>query len=301
MDREYKLPALQYHPDTLRVSGFPYCGLRHLYEKLSMTEEKEADKNSNDANMMFYTSVGTAAHLAFQRFMGQRGRILGNWKCYKCGHFVKSSHVLSCPKCGSEMEYEEFSIKIFKHVSGHLDGIYKSDDGRYFLIDYKTSSVRAIRAHRKFGNVFPYSKNVAQIKAYCAIFERLYGIKISGWFLIYVSRDHPNTTFEVVGDEISDKEKASVIKRVRRWDRHYDTVWNCKKWEEVTPLIEEKPCKSYEFYAENYRGFKPCPLEAICFTKNLTQHVKDTWADEKKMFFVRRKEERAKIDALVKV
>ena len=62
-------------------------------------------------------------------------------------------------------------------------------------------------------------------------------------------------------------------------------------------LVEEKPCKSYAFYAEHYKGFKGCPLEGVCFTKNLTEHVRNTWYDEKKMFFVRRKTELAQMEA----
>lgn len=296
MARDNTLPELDYHPDSLRVSGFPYCGLKHLYEKLTLTEEKAKEKGLTEAGKTFYTTVGTAAHLAFQRFMAQRGRILGNWKCYKCKHVELNQHAVKCPKCSSEMEYEEFDVKIFKHVSGHLDGIYQASDGRYFLIDYKTSSVRAIWAHKKRG-VFPYAKNVSQITAYCAIFERLYGIKISGWFLLYIARDHPTTTFVVVGDSISDRKKASIIKRIRRWDRHYGIVWSAKHWDEVKTLVEEKPCKTYDFYAEHYKGFKPCPLEGVCFTKGLTEFVHEAWEDEKKMFFVRRKVEQDKMEA----
>lgn len=296
MARDNTLPELDYHPDALRVSGFPYCGLKHLYEKLTLTEEKAAAKKSTDGGKMFYTTVGTAAHLAFQRFMAQRGRILGNWKCYKCKHVELNQHVIRCPKCGSEMEYEEFDVKIFNHVSGHLDGIYQASDGRYFLIDYKTSSVRAIWAHKK-RKTFPYAKNVAQITAYCAIFERLYGIKISGWFLLYIARDHPTTTLAVVGDEISDSEKHRILKRIRRWDKHYGIVWSGKSWNEMKVLVAEKPCKSYDFYSQNYKGFKSCPLEGVCFTKNLTEHMRNTWDDEKKMFFVRRKKELAQMEA----
>lgn len=49
---------LVHREDKLRVSGFPYCGLKAAYEKMAV------DKDPNtQAGKEFYTSVGTAAHL----------------------------------------------------------------------------------------------------------------------------------------------------------------------------------------------------------------------------------------------
>ena len=170
-----ELPDLVTRAPALRVSSFPFCGLRTLYKRLESKTEKF------DAGKDFYTSVGTAAHLVFQRFLGNKGKIYGNWKCRdsKCGNFEEFSNKAKCPDCGKEREYEEFTVTAFDHVSGHLDGVWKSSEGKYYVIDYKTSSSRNLWTHRKRSAIFPYVKNKVQILSYCSLLEHIYDITIS--------------------------------------------------------------------------------------------------------------------------
>lgn len=272
-----ELPDLEAREEKLRVSGFPYCGLKSAYEK--MADIKNAEQKSAFSKV-YYTTVGTAAHTALQRWLGTNGRIWGDWKCYKCKHEVKFSNCRTCPKCKHEMEYEEFTVRAFRNVSGHLDGVYEDSRGKFWVIDYKTSSCKAIYAHRKSPEpFFPYAKNRVQIMSYCGLIEHTYDIKIEGWALLYISRDDPLRTFEIVGDRISDTQKASVMKKIKSYDRQYGVVQNLCSVDDIDYLIERKTCKTVEFYNEFMKGFNGCPLEALCFTKRLPQFMDDTFEE----------------------
>lgn len=275
------LPDLEPHPERLRVSGFPFCALKTVFSKLQGCYIPDDDDEAQDAKSTFgkdyYCSVGTATHTVLQRYMASGGRILGDWKCYRCGATRQACFKKRCKKCGAEMEYEEFSVKAFKHLSGHLDGVWQAKDGRYYVIDYKTCSVRALAMHKKEGTL-PYVKNQVQIMTYCALIEKTLGIKISGWLLIYVARDNPMMHFKVVGGMITPEEKSRLYEMARKYDRHYEALLGCKEWRTVKMFIREKPCRDYDYYSEYFKGFKGCPLESVCFTKHLKSTVKDAWA-----------------------
>ena len=269
-----------YRPDALRVSGFPYCGLRHAYKKLTRAKEvRTAGFGSK-----FYTTVGTITHEVVQEFLGLGGRIYGNWKCVAQGcegtrEFSKNS---KCPKCKSLMLYEEFLVEAFKNVSGHIDGVFKTKAGKWYIVDYKTSSVKTIK-DQKYTKTLPYKYNVAQIRAYAALIELKYEIEISGWILHYLARDDPARTHISVGGLTSTKSKALELKKIKVWDRHYDLVTaKVPKYRDIKILIEEKPCTSLSVYEKEYAAFDPCPLSigGTCFApKRLTEYMELTWLE----------------------
>lgn len=265
--------------DKLRVSGFPFCGLKKAYEKMTFVPTAIP----SDAGREFYTSVGTAAHLVFQRWLGQGGRIWGDWKCYnkQCNHIVHFSKKRKCPKCKSEMEYEEFEVKAYRHLSGHIDGVYQSTNGSFWVIDYKTSSVKNIKQHRKFGDLFPYAKNKAQIMTYCALLEEKYDIKISGWSLLYIARDDPYT-IEVCSGVTPEKAKKSILRKCKQYDEQWEVIQNLRTPADIEYLVETKPCKTREFYNEHFKGFHGCPLEAVCFTRSIKSFATETLKDYRK-------------------
>lgn len=271
------LPDLVPFEKKLRVSGFPYCALKHSHEVLTHHEPEDGDSSKS-----FYCDVGTAAHLIFQRWMGCAGRIYGDWLCSnkKCKHIVHFSNKNVCPKCKSEMLYEEFTVKYGKHLSGHLDGVFKSRDGKYWVIDYKTSSVRVIYSQKKFPT-FPYAKNRAQIQSYCALIEKVHNIEIAGWMLLYIARDDPKV-FKIVGDELNTKQKRSILKKIDLYDEQYGIVLdlpNSQDFSDIEFLIDTKACKTQEYYYNHMKAFTPCPLEAVCFTPHLDEFMEDTFSD----------------------
>lgn len=283
-DAHYKEAVQQEYPDLvvredkLRVSGFPYCGLRHLYRRLVPREAK------TNFGGTFYTGVGTVTHEAIQRWLGHSKRMLGSWVCSskKCKGKRPFSFRNSCPECGKEMLYVEFEVTALKHISGHLDGIYKAKDGRYFLIDYKTSSVRVISANWKT-KMLPYKYNVDQITAYCALIELKYGIEISGWILYYLSRDSPLYVSKSTGGLITKGAKARYLKKMETWARHYEHVMvHFDRLSDARLLVEEKPCVTKEMYEMEYKTYDGCPLakDGVCFDRDaLRKKLQDIWAE----------------------
>lgn len=265
--------------DKLRVSGFPYCGLRHLYTRLTATDNPVVGFGAK-----FYTGVGTVTHEVLQAWLGYRGRMFGNWKCtnIRCNGKRIFSNNSSCPKCGSVMMYHELLVKFKRHVSGHLDGVFRNSKGEYFVIDYKTSSVRVLLSNRKT-KVLPYNHNVAQIKAYCALAEEIYEVKISGWILVYMARDSPQRFHLPVGEYISEKEKEKLKKEISTYDSHYDTVMNLHRIQEAKRLIFEKPCTSAKIYQEKFKGYIDCPLAVggVCFNPQiLKEKLLEAWREK---------------------
>lgn len=280
--------------DRFRVSGFPYCGLKHAHKRMN-GEEEEAEEEVT-FGMKYYTSVGTQTHRYIQYVLGHGAQMLGKWKCVTpgCkGTGEAVSMVNICPHCNRPMDYEELSVEAFNHLSGHIDGVWRAKDGRYYIVDYKTSSVKAIASNHKTGYM-PYRKNVAQIMAYCALIEREFDIEISGWILFYVARDNPMKTVLPCGQMISRKTKQKLLRKIERWDRHYGVVMNAKKFKDLMVLIEEKPCKDFDYYSNSayHSAFAPCPLgmSGVCFKpKQLLNTLKADWDSKPKDWLERRR------------
>ena len=258
------LPDLVKREPKLRVSGFPFCGLKSAYNKL--THHVEPDEA---AGKDFYCGVGTVAHEVFQRYTGAYGRVYGDWECLnkQCKHVVHFSKSNKCPKCKSEMRYEEFTVYLFQHVSGHTDGLFKDRKGRFWVIDYKTSSVRVLD-NQKLERTLPYSKNVAQISAYVVMLAETFSIHIEGWLLIYIARDNPRA-FKVCGATMSEEEKEATYQTIYKYDRQYDRVLKLKSKKQLDYLVRNKLCRDRNHYLADVKGFKACPLEAVCFGKQL--------------------------------
>jgi hypothetical protein len=266
------------HEERLRVSGFPYCPLKHAYKQMTAHVKKDIDMSGR-----YYVEVGTVAHELMQDWMGRAGQIYGQWKCRTpgCKGFRAISRKNKCPICKGRMNYEELTVKAFKNVSGHLDGIWRSKNGEYYVIDYKTSSARIIQSQKSHG-MLPYHHNVAQIRAYCALIELMFDIKISGWILMYVSRDSPMDVVYATGKPISKKEKARYLKKIKKWDRQWDEVLAVTTFKGLMDIVAQKPCDSYEFYKEHYDSYTPCPLSKghLCFNpRQLKEFLKLTWFD----------------------
>lgn len=275
---QQQLPDLEPRAQRLRVSGFPFCGLRTAY--LKMIQHVEPDDASYKD---FYTSVGTVAHSVFQRWAGANGSIYGDWECRnkECGHKVHFSCKNICPKCGQEMMYEEFTVKAFDNTSGHLDGVWRARLQKkrksFWVIDYKTSSVRAIEG-QKTERTFPYSKNVAQIEAYVPMIEQEINIEVDGWLLIYIARDNPRL-FKVVGHRMTDDEKQRVMVKVQLYDKQYGVVQRLKRQKQLDYLVRTKFCKNHEHYVVDMKGFNPCKLAPVCFGSMLGDTLELAFAE----------------------
>jgi hypothetical protein len=285
---EYKSPDEEdrKREDRLRVSAFPYCGLKHLHKRLNCDEEEQEEEVS--FGMKYYTSVGTQTHRYIQYVLGHGTQILGHWKCLTKG--CEGTKAITfrnmCPVCKRPMEYEELTVRRGKHLTGHIDGVWRAKDGRYYIVDYKTSSVDAIQNNPQTG-FMPYPKNVAQIVAYCALIEQQYNIEISGWILMYVARDNPMKIILPLGQMISRKTKKKILRKVDIWSSHYQIVMTAFKFKQLMQLVEEKPCKTFDQYLGSayHSAFQPCPLgvSGICFKqKMLIETLRMDWETKPK-------------------
>lgn len=280
--------------DRFRVSSFPYCGLKHAHKR--MNAEDEVEEETVTFGMKYYTSVGTQTHRYIQYVLGHGAKMLGRWKCLtpNCtGVGDKIGFKNICPKCKRPMDYEELDVKAFNHLSGHIDGVWKASDGRYYIIDYKTSSTRVISENKTTG-FLPFKKNVAQITAYCALLERELDIEISGWILLYVARDNPMLTVLPCGEMIDKRQKKKLLRKIKRWDRHYGIVMSARKFKDLQVLIDEKPCKTWDQYKESayHSAFGGCPLgiSGACFKpKMLERVIRDDWDCKPKDWLERRR------------
>lgn len=270
----------------LHPSSFPWCGLQQAWEEANGVERKPLDFYGE-----YYTGLGTLTHELMQRYLGYRGSIIGYWQCMHCRKKHKQKKPItapdSCKSCGHPVfEYHEIGIKFGKYTYGHVDGVIKLK-GKYYVIDYKTTSPRKNEQHKKFKNVYPYKKNVAQIESYVVYLEQQYGIKIDGWFLIYVSRDNAFKDYVIEGKKVSEKEKKALLKKLTRDDKLFGRVlklrkgYNQKYWDQ---LVKYKPCKTNAEYKDKMHSFDMCPLalDGTCFNpsrlkraiKNLNRKTK---------------------------
>lgn len=283
LESEVKYPVDLKRVEELHPSSFPYCGLRHAYSRIV-----DGDPSSLPFSAMgsYYTSVGTAAHTFFQAFFSrhvgpENGVLMGDWAC-KCRRIEFAVRPKNCPKCGP-YEYQELAVKYGSRTIGHVDGVFRYK-GRYWVIDYKTSSIKTIAAYKKALKKkqkpsLPYTSNVWQISSYCWYLSVQRGLDIAGWGLIYVPRDDPRQFVPIV-KEISQKELTVLGRTLRSWDKQFDYVRRVKRFtmKRLEPLIDRKTCDSHEYYVKHVRdSFDECPLAATCFSaKGLRQTLKDS-------------------------
>lgn len=274
IDRQTKIiyPKPERITQKLYPSSFPFCGLQRAWFIINDEKQKPFDYFGD-----YYTGVGNVAHEIMQNQLGKGKKILGDWKCKDCGHTKKLAYYARCKKCSSEnVEYEELAIKFGKYTSGKIDGVVELD-GKLYVVDYKSSSVKKNAQHREKKNVYPYMKNVEQIKSYVTYLEDNYDIKINGWILIYVSRDSSFRDYVCVGDYVSDDEKEILRKKHKHWDKAFGVAEKFKnkdltaekKIKYINWLVKHKPCESMaEYKKKMWGGYEiDCTLArtGICF------------------------------------
>jgi hypothetical protein len=251
-------------------------------------------KEYSSLSFNYYTGVGTHTHELVQDALGRGGQIYGDWYCTQDG--CEGARIFSnnnkCPACRSIMLYTEISLdltKIFPNVSScHLDGVYRTDDGLYFIIDYKTTKTEITNLSDK-ETCLPYPTNVAQITGYAALLELRFNIKVSGWILFYIARDNPLYSYKAVGSLITTKEKKAILVKIKTYSDHYGIVMNLTKFKQVQYLIANKPCQNQKQYEKEFGTYRGCPLASICFeTENnsrmLYREVERAWEDREPNF-----------------
>lgn len=174
-------PARLYN---LRCSGLPYCPTSAL-----INFGQRGVFRSMDMRMSFYVGVGNAVHETMQTFLSQSGKFLADYSCKECKKKYPLSHKHEC--CGMATAYDEVTLDVgttkYLRVQGHIDAIFKDKTGKYWILDLKTSSLKA--AEEKAKN--PPLGYKRQVRAYAYLLWKQYGIKVAGVMLLFIPRDNP--------------------------------------------------------------------------------------------------------------
>ena len=259
----------------LHPSSFPFCGLRSAYERLI----RDPDPVINlDFGRDYYLPAGHVFHSAVQKWIGMSGKMIGDWRCYSCKatRTLRAMPEKPC-KCGVfDWEYRELGGTWGKNIHWHSDGVFRKNNGKYWIVDYKTTSSYGIDEHRKTKSVFPYQANRAQIESYIVMIEENYGIEIEGWLLVYCARDSPGSMYkvEVVGSEMPADRKEAVRERALQADKDYGITHKVhdKPIAVFKRLTETKLCEDRDFYDHFVKDkYNPCPLAKVCFNKEKRQ------------------------------
>jgi hypothetical protein len=87
--------------------------------------------------------------------------------------------------------YDEVTLDVgtakYLRAQGHIDAIFRSKDGSYHIVDFKTTSL--ITAAEKAKN--PPLGYKRQVRAYAYLLWKQYGIKVKSVMLMFIPRDNP--------------------------------------------------------------------------------------------------------------
>jgi len=263
-----------------RCSGLPICPVSWIFGEAI----HEGDiPSKEDFYSDFYTSVGTEVHLVLQRWLARTGLLYGNWRCEnnippskkvskvlrdndlgksikkykrKCNYFIENcTGPQTCPKCNSEMVYEEFVVGDPETgLSGHVDACFVCNDG-FIIADFKTTGVT------KFAELEePDEGYVEQINAYANMLSRPpYNFKIYGLGIWYIQRDSPRNSKVFLWEKFSKK--------------NYE--YNLKQFKIIAELKKSnyKGIHKYRI-CPDIDSASGCPYQSFCFTPKLSKLVR---------------------------
>lgn len=278
-----------------RPSSFPSCPILS-WMKLLRNAKLGYKENHLYFGMQYYTSVGTAVHEKIQYFMGFTGKVWGHWKCinHSCEEAIKAADTYDalgrviregkptrrcttnnkCPVCKQPMAYIEFTIK-YKGATGHIDGIFKCDNGKWIIFDYKTTSLKKV-----VGQTLPEQKHLMQLPFYTYVMEKKYakkyGMNIDSFSLIYIPRDNPFQFYEYA-EKWSDKWRHKMKNLYKREKRHWDAIAQDLEDDTFTNVISEKPCSCRSDYSSKMKGIGECIMSDVCFSPSKLKARLSTW------------------------
>jgi hypothetical protein len=275
----------------LRSSGLPYCEIRKFLF------QPQPENYSKD----FYTSTGTAIHEALQEWIPRgeyKSYIFGNWCCTGCNKklLMQTKPKRVCSECVDPSElpprhlgkkhywkYEEIDFK-YKKLSGHIDLVLRisRNPDRYIVIDFKTTDMLKKRDSKFWDPKQPSSKSyILQIRTYCTMLQKLFGLNIVGWHIISINRAAPianSKDYHALSGEWSSRYTEKFLNFIERDIRGYKNLQrllksieeeNVQKSEDaLNKMAAERPCtdlKSYKSWmAKGFFGKEQCEMLDSC-------------------------------------
>jgi hypothetical protein len=209
----------------LRCSQLPYCPSSVLFRFA-----QQGMTFTMDMGMAYYVSVGTAVHEVLQKYLASSGTFLANYTCLECGEIHFLSHVYEC--CGFPTKYDEVDIN-YKGVKGHIDGIFKDAQDRYWIIDFKTTSLSA----SKLKTTKPGVGYVRQVEAYSLLLYKQYKIKVAGMMLVFIPRDNPR--LPVIWEQLFTKKIYNkALAEIKADLRLHRLTLKAKTLDDIKPLLK---------------------------------------------------------------
>jgi len=242
--------------EELRASSFPVCPRAyHIFRRTPPGKRPKYEESFvRDAT----ASMGTALHLALQKWFALQGSLYGNWVCVHCKKINR--HALGiqvCKKCGREMIYHEYDVTPSRETpfSGHIDGIIKTVGG-WYLIDFKGASASLIRDLKQKNK--PKETHYLQVNAYANAVNMnrsAYGSvgKISKVIIIYVDRGQPHRLWLPIKVKVSEQVYRDTVGRI------YQAKRSLKEMKVPRGLCMQ-PGDEYARY---------CPWKTVCFSPAL--------------------------------
>ena len=283
----------EYLPNAFRVSSLPFCGLLRVAGELDKSPQKV------DYAASHYFSIGTAIHSLYQKFAAISApvELIGNWKCAHVlsettkGHTIirktcskqydfcslkqaKKQHV--CPhakQCKAKLQYEEITLN-YRGLSGHVDLLYLID-GKYVLADIKTTSDFLFENPKIAikNSYYPALKYFHQIETYAILLEKLFGIKIDLYAIVYMSRSTPSTKKNmhyIFARKLTDKaRKQRKHLLAAQIDGHNKALAYLAKpnKKRMANLYKTRPCKTMNDYLNI--------MDSKFFGKEQCEYIKD--------------------------
>lgn len=295
---------------AVRPSSFPMCPIL-TWKKFVKGTSLEEFREEESCGGHYFTKVGTIAHENIQYWMGMNGKMYGHWKCINptCAEYpatldlydkkgklvrpgkntLEETTQNECPCCLEPMEYIELEI-VYKGICGHVDGVIMLDDGTVWVIDYKTTTRTKIDSGK-----LPERVHLKQLPAYCYILQERYGMKVSGFSLLYLTRDNPYNFLDAAfpwNQSWKLKAKALLANEATKYIAALDDYVN----QEVKQIIKAKPCMDKYFYTTEMSPYADCPhaADGSCFEpkklkKQLKAHAKLYPYSRKKAIKITRK------------
>lgn len=268
---------------SLRVSSMPYCS---LLDAMLPREPEQMDLSG-----ALYTTMGTMCHENIQFFMslGEHGEdVYGGWECPKCRKKYEYQFRPE-PCCGTPLKYVELEFRLGP-LSGHLDllvcyrnreqrrayaaalkkGKKPRIEGRWVAFEFKTTGRKPDQ---------PKRQHEVQIRTYCEMLKKCFGIYISAYTIVYIGRENlARTTFGPFSDK-----KTAPITREWMWRsikgfKAATKARNDATLENYMEVAEHRPCRCHEDY-ERYMSRRydlsqrDCPMLPYC-TKSTKRAAK---------------------------
>jgi hypothetical protein len=216
----------------LRPSQMPFCAVQFFVNRALNGMYVNLDMAGT-----YYTSVGTTVHEVMQNFLCRSGRFLADYHCRECGTWHRMSYKHKC--CGFPAAYYEVKID-YKGIKGHIDAVYKDKEGRLWILDFKTTSIKgAASKKRNPGIVY-----IEQIETYAVLFELQYGMRIEGIMDAFIMRDNPKNDPAVWARPLTDLMRKQVRRRLSQYKKAHRAALDAATRQEALDLRAFGRCKN---------------------------------------------------------